>query len=182
MSYSRPTPSTEDRRRRLHRIQTNQNTFSNALGSSLKFNTMAKSLLLNVLVDVLGNYVEGLSKENLKVDNINIPGPDQYAIVHMIKCPLESVFHSGQKKQLDYKAHPRSVLFHIASKMIDGKTKEPTIAFIPTSSIHSPCIAIPLHISEQNQPHSFLFLQSKTTWNKLFVRSMRRSIRDSALN
>ncbi|KAJ1434358.1 N-terminal region of Chorein, a TM vesicle-mediated sorter-domain-containing protein, partial [Ochromonadaceae sp. CCMP2298] len=28
---------------------------------------MAKSLLLNVLVDVLGNYVEGLSKENLKV-------------------------------------------------------------------------------------------------------------------
>jgi vacuolar protein sorting-associated protein 13A/C len=28
---------------------------------------MAKSLLLNVLVDVLGNYVEGLSRENLKV-------------------------------------------------------------------------------------------------------------------
>lgn len=28
---------------------------------------MAKSLLLNILVDVLGNYVEGLSKENLKV-------------------------------------------------------------------------------------------------------------------
>jgi vacuolar protein sorting-associated protein 13A/C len=28
---------------------------------------MAKSLLLNVLVDTLGNYVEGLSKENLKL-------------------------------------------------------------------------------------------------------------------
>lgn len=28
---------------------------------------MAKSLLLNILVDVLGNYVEGLSKENLKL-------------------------------------------------------------------------------------------------------------------
>ena len=28
---------------------------------------MAKSLLLNILVDVLGNYVEGLSRENLKV-------------------------------------------------------------------------------------------------------------------
>eukprot|EP01040_Poterioochromonas_malhamensis_P023396 gene23396-28687_t len=28
---------------------------------------MAKSLLLNVLVDVLGQYVEGLTKENLKL-------------------------------------------------------------------------------------------------------------------
>lgn len=28
---------------------------------------MAKRLLLNVLVDVLGNYVEGLNPENLKV-------------------------------------------------------------------------------------------------------------------
>eukprot|EP01031_Cornospumella_fuschlensis_P041470 gene41470-50607_t len=28
---------------------------------------MAKSLLLNVLVDVLGNYVEGLTRENLKL-------------------------------------------------------------------------------------------------------------------
>ena len=34
-----------------------------------------------------------LNSPNLVIDKVNIPGPDQYAIVHMIKYPLESVVH-----------------------------------------------------------------------------------------
>jgi hypothetical protein len=120
--------------------------------------------------------LKGLTKDDLNVDNINISGPDQYAIVHMIKDPLESVVHKGKPTQHDYKAHARSILFHKASKMIDRKTKDPAIAFIPISSIHSPCIAIPLRVTEQDQPHTYLFLQSKTKWNLLFVNAMRRSL------
>jgi hypothetical protein len=62
--------------------------------------------------------------------------------------------------------------------MINKKTNEPVIAFIPLSSIESPCIAIPQQMDEQNQPHSFLFMQSKVKWNSLFVHSMKQSLRD----
>jgi hypothetical protein len=62
--------------------------------------------------------------------------------------------------------------------MINKKTNEPVIAFIPLSSIESPCIAIPQQMAEENQPHSFLFMQSKMKWNSLFVDSMKKSIRD----
>jgi hypothetical protein len=116
-----------------------------------------------------------LKCNNLTIGDINIPGPDQYAIVHMIEFPLEKEIRK-KNSTINFKTHPRSILFHTASKFIDKKTAEPAIAFIPISSIHSPCIAIPLNMAEQNQPHSFLFLQSKTKWNALFVKSMKASI------
>jgi hypothetical protein len=126
-----------------------------------------------IFVDLMG-----LTKANVRVSNISIPGPDQYAIVHMIQYPLESIVRQRNKQPLDFKAHPRSILFHKASKIIDRITNEPEIAFVPISCIHSPCIAIPLKFAKKNEPHSYLFLQSKTKWNSLFVNSMRCSLKN----
>ncbi len=109
---------------------------------------------------------------------VDIPGPDKYAIVHMIKDPLEADIYDKNTKQHNYKAHPRSVLCHTASKLMDIKTKEPAIAFVSLSSIQSPCLAIHQDNAKQNQSNSYLFLQSKTKWNSIFVKSMRRSLED----
>jgi hypothetical protein len=98
-----------------------------------------------------------------------------FAICHMLPVPLTD--KPIQKQWGDnHLAHQGSMLFYYSQKDLVGRRKPlmPQYYVSNLNQIRLPCIAVP--DTDADEPHSFLFMRSRSDWLTVFTDHMKKEI------
>jgi hypothetical protein len=127
-------------------------------------------------------YVNLTKLQNeFEYNGVAVSHPGNYAIVHMLKQPLDTDYADEEGNICNYHAHEKSILFYKASKMMDDTGTKAQIALVSTDSIASPCVAVSCDPNNLLHSHTYVFMRSRDEWPELLVLAIKKGLREKTI-
>ena len=86
-------------------------------------------------------------------------------------------------RETNFKAHQGSNLFYLANKIRDTEdATSAAIALVHESNIVGSCTAVPADLSQEKEPHAFLFIKPRMLWPGILKKCMVEDLQEKDIH